>query len=153
MNVSGQWIALLFYKIGSLSFVLLGAGHLATYFSAPETVERLNVIHAMQRFTINLAGTESNLFLFHEGFSLMMGILLIAYGLLNFDIIRKVPDIILSSAFLLRLNLVVSFVSLAISIHYFFLIPILFTAISLICFLSVIGLTIKSARHHSSENE
>lgn len=141
------------FKFGSLAFVLLGFGHLVTYLVSPRISEQLDVLHVMQSFKIYLAGTESNLMLLHEGFSLMMGVLLIGYGVLNFELIRRFPELILSSYFLILLNVFVSLLSLFISIKYFFLVPILFTSISFICFCIVIGRSIVCTRQSSPTNK
>jgi hypothetical protein len=54
----------------------------------PNTPERVEIVQAMEKFSISMPGTESNLYLFHEGFSVMMGVLLIGYGLLNLSIAK-----------------------------------------------------------------
>lgn len=76
-------------KIGYWSFILLGIGHVVTSMIIPDTPERSKIIQEMQNFSISMAGTESNLYLFHEGFSLMMGLLLIGYGLINLSFIKE----------------------------------------------------------------
>lgn len=122
---------LIVFKVGSWSYILVGLGHLVTSMSVPVTAERVEIIQAMKDFPIVMLGTESNLYLFHEGFSLMMGFLLFAYGLLNLLVVRKNK---IPSKDIIAVNIVVSLVALALSIRYFFIVPIFFLGTALLCF-------------------
>lgn len=128
------------YKVGCWSFILVGLGHLVTFIMVPDTAERVEVIHTMQNFSISMAGTESNLYLFYEGFSLMMGILLMGFGLLNLFLIKSLPS---PSKYILFTNTFISFIALLISIKYFFLVPVVFLGIAFLSFLIAMGLTMQ----------
>ena len=135
----------LFHMIGSWSFVLLGIGHLITYLFLPKTPEQEKMIQVMKDFVISMPGPDSTLFLFHEGFSLMMGLLLICYGTVNilffavdsFDFLRSKP--------IAMLNVLVSLLAVVLSVIYFFIVPIVFTAISLIAFGLALGLSLRAS--------
>ena len=135
--------ARLFHMIGSWSLVFLGIGHLVTHLFLPKTPEQEKMIQVMKDFVISMPGPDSTLLLFYEGFSLMMGLLLIGYGTANvlfaadnFDSVR--------SKHILMLNVLVSLLAVVLSVVYFFIVPIVFTAISLTAFVLALGLTSRS---------
>jgi len=132
---------LIIYKIGCWSYILVGLGHLATSLTTPVTPERAKIIQEMQNFSISMAGTESNLYLFHEGFSLMMGFLLMGYGLMNLSFIKVIKT---PPKSLIFINLVMSLIALAISINYFFIVPVVFLGIASFSFLMALILSNKT---------
>lgn len=71
------------FQIGSVVFTLLGLFHLLTHFGMTLGQKPPSVLKDMEAFRIDLLG-EHNLLKFHNGFSIMMGFLLMAYGLQNF---------------------------------------------------------------------
>ena len=131
----------MFHMIGSWSFMLLGIGHLATYFLLPITPEQEHMMHKMKNFAISMPGPDSNLLLFHEGFSLMMGMLLIGYGAINVFLMAEQSFDLPKSKFIPPLNLFVSLVAVVLSIAYFFIVPVVFTTISFFAFGWVYALT------------
>ena len=122
---------LIIYKIGSWSYILVGLAHLNWALFSPDTAEKIEIIQTLKGISISVPGTESNLYLFHEGFSLMMGVLLLGYGLLNLSIIRKSKTIQKDK---IILNIVVSLIALIISIKHFFIVPVIFLGIAFFCF-------------------
>ena len=70
-------------KIASWSLILVGIGHTITDLTSPKSETQIDFIQKMKEFPIEIMGTETNIFSFHQGFSLMMGLLLFGYGLLN----------------------------------------------------------------------
>ncbi len=120
------------YKIGCWSFILVGIGHIVTSMSVPSTPERDKIIEEMKNFSISMSGSESNLYLFHEGFSLMMGVLLMGYGLLALSLTKAsfIPE-----KQVVFINVIISLVALAISVKYFFIVPITFLMVAFLCFL------------------
>jgi len=120
------------YKIGCWAFVLVGVGHIVTSMLIPTTPERTIIVQTMKEFSISMIGTESNLYLFHEGFSLMMGILLISYGLLNLSMLKTSEA---PSKNTIIVNAATSIIALVISIKYFFLVPTTLLSIAFLCFL------------------
>ncbi len=124
------------YKTGCWSFMLVGTGHIVTSMLIPSTPERDEIIEEMRRFSISLSGSESNLYLFHEGFSLMMGVLFIAFGALNLSFLEAS---IIPRKRIVLVSLIVSLISLAVSIKYFFIVPVLFLLIACCCFFTVLA--------------
>ncbi|VAW47282.1 hypothetical protein MNBD_GAMMA04-2024 [hydrothermal vent metagenome] len=120
------------YRIGCWSFILVGLGHIVTSMLIPDTPERNQIIQEMKHFSISMGGTESNLYLFHEGFSLMMGLLLIAYGVLNLSLTKAT---IFPNNFTIIINIFTSFFAFIVSINYFFIVPVLFLSFAFLCFL------------------
>ncbi|VAW90031.1 Dipeptide transport system permease protein DppB (TC 3.A.1.5.2) [hydrothermal vent metagenome] len=137
------------YKVGCWSFVLVGLGHIVTSMLIPNTPERVKMVQEMKSFSISMPGTESNLYLFHEGFSLMMGLLLTAYGLLNlaFAKISKMP---VKSVMLI--NVAVSLSALIISIKYFFIVPVAFLGVAFLCFLIALALSFQSMNYSKEKH-
>ncbi|PCJ50904.1 MAG: hypothetical protein COA74_00060 [Gammaproteobacteria bacterium] len=119
------------FKTGCWSFILVGTGHIVTSIFIPNTPERIKIVQEMKNFSISMSGTESNLYLFHEGFSLMMGILLIGYGLLNLSLTKAstVPE-----NKIIIINLTVSLIAFVISIKQFFIVPVIFLCIASLSF-------------------
>ena len=74
------------YKIGSIAFVILGALHLAAHFAGSQNpnADTQAVLNQMQALKIDLFG-QHDLLKFHNGFSIMMGVLLAVFGLQNFS--------------------------------------------------------------------
>ena len=136
--------ARLLHMIGSWSFVFLGIGHLGTQLFLPKTPEQEKMIQVMKDFVISMPGPDSTLFLFHEGFSLMMGLLLIGYGAANVLSFETGHFDSLRNKYISMLNVLVSFAAVVISVIYFFIVPIVFTAISLTAFVLVLGLALRS---------
>jgi len=127
-------ISLISYKIASWILVLGGALHSSGDLFAPATPERDELILRMKEITIQLFGATFNAFSFFQGFSFMMGLLLIGYGVLNLLILKNNQQAHLPSNILI-LNIIICLVGVIISIKYFFIIPILITGIPFLGFL------------------
>ncbi len=123
------------YRAGCWSFILVGIGHLVTSRLIPNTPERDKMVEEMKNFSISLSGSESNLYLFHEGFSLMMGVLLIGFGALNLSFLEASTT---PRKRVVLVAVMVSFISLLISINYFFIVPVLLLLIASFCFLAAL---------------
>lgn len=128
-------ISLISYKIASWILVLGGILHSLGDLLAPATAERNELILQMKEIPVKLFGGTFNAFSFFQGFSFMMGLLLIGYGVLNLLILKNNKQADLPSNILI-LNIIISFVGLIISIKYFFIIPILITGIPFLGFLT-----------------
>lgn len=121
-------ISMLSFKVASWTLVLGGFVHTISDLLSPESPERTEIIMQMQAFTGQVMGTEFNLFSFHQGFSYMMGLLLVGYGGLNLLVLKNnSPDQL--AANIIIFNIIISFVSVILSIKYFFMIPALLTGI------------------------
>jgi hypothetical protein len=121
------------FKTASWSFIVVGIGHLTTDLLKPKTKEQLMFIQTMKDFSIDLMGTEVNVFSFHQGYSIMMGLLLFAYGVLNLMLLKNNGQDRLASNILV-FNCVVSFACTVLSIMYFFIIPIVLTGVAFLGF-------------------
>ncbi len=122
------------YKIASWTLLLGGILHSLADLLSPETPAKNEIILQMKAFTGQVLGTQFNLWFFHQGFSLMMGLLLVGYGALNLLILKNNQQAALPSNVLI-LNIVVSLLSVIIAIKYFFIIPVILTGIPLLGFL------------------
>ena len=120
-------------KIASWSLILVGIGHTLTDLTSPKTSVQQDFIIKMKEFSINILGSETNIFSFYQGFSLMMGLLLFSYGLLNLFILKNNKTTPIPNNIMI-LNIIVCSISLLLSIKYFFIVPILFTGIALLGF-------------------
>lgn len=69
-------------RTGAAFLVLTGLGHLATEALVPATPERDAMIAAMKSWHVAMPGAARSMWDFHHGFSLTMGLLLVACGAL-----------------------------------------------------------------------
>ena len=127
-------------KIASWSLIFVGIGHTITDLTSPKTESHNDFIIKMKEFPIEILGRETNIFSFHQGFSLMMGLLLFGYGLLNILILRNNQASTIPTNIVI-LNSIICVISFVLSIKYFFIVPIVFTGIALLGF--AISLIIK----------
>ena len=127
-------------KIASWSLIFVGIGHTITDLTSPKSETQIDFIQKMKEFPIEIMGTETNIFSFHQGFSLMMGLLLFGYGLLNILILRNNQASSIPTNIII-FNIIICVISFVLSIKYFFIVPIVFTGISLLGF--TISLIIK----------
>ncbi|WBX75863.1 hypothetical protein PG911_14585 [Tenacibaculum ovolyticum] len=116
-------------KIASWSLILVGIGHTITYLTNPKTELQNNFILKMKAFPVDILGSKSNLFFFHHGFSLMMGVLLFGYGLLNLFLLKN-NKATTTPTNIIILNSIICLTALLLSIKYFFIVPIVFTSVA-----------------------
>ncbi len=126
-------ITLKAYKVASWTLLLGGLLHTLSDLFAPDTPERGEIILKMKELTGQALGTEFNMFLFFQGFSLMMGLLLMGYGALNILILKNNQQTHPPSNILI-LNLIIALVSTILCFKYFFIVPTLITGITLLGF-------------------
>ena len=119
--------SVLFYQIGSIAFILLGLLHIMAHFTAPEDTALNELLNNMQAFKIELFG-EHNLLKFYLGFSLMMGCLLSAIGVLNLSYSKSINKISV------YVNIVICSIAFIISFNYFHLLAYGSVLISLFSF-------------------
>ncbi len=74
----------------------------------------------------------------------MMGILLIAYGLLNLSLTKTS---MISEKHIILINVIMSLFAFVISIKYFFIVPVVFLGIAFLCFLMSFILSTKSINY------
>lgn len=119
------------YKTGAWAFIIVGAGHLLTHWFSPKTSEQEAILNVMREFAIVMPGSAGNLYLYYTGFSLMMGSLLIAYGI---QALLNCSDRTLQDVRMLAFHTGVAACGVALSMMYFFLVPIAFMTVALITF-------------------
>lgn len=127
-------ISLISYKIASCTLVLGGIIHTLSEVLAPETPERIEIIKKMETLNSQILGTNFNMFLFFQGFSFMMGLLLFGYGLLNLFILKNIQQEEIPLNILIT-NTAITFTAVILSVKYFFIIPILLTSIPFLGYL------------------
>lgn len=121
------------HKVAAWSLIIGGVGHFSAELLAPKTPKMMELIQTMEAFTFNALGTEANLFAFHQGFSLMMGLLVFSYGLINLLILKNSQGVNLPTNILL-FNSVVTLICSVISFKYFFIFPTAMTGLAFLGF-------------------
>lgn len=124
----------LLYMAGSAALVLVGAGHLATSLLVPKTDAQLAMVQTMKGFAIEMPGTLTNLYQFHQGFSIMMGVLLISYGAVTMLFVKAASMEAALRTPVLGFNILVSLTALLLSISFFFVVPIALTGMAFVCY-------------------
>jgi len=123
------------YKIASWSLILVGIGHtITTLLSSPTAVQKEFIVK-MQNFSVDIFGSQTNIYSLHLGFSLMMGLLLFGYGLLSLQILKTQQNPTFS---VLVLNILITLMAVIISQLLFFIIPVLFTSVAMIGFITAL---------------
>ena len=127
----------LYYKIGAWALIFLGVGHLFAHVSLsmmPQTAEQMSMAEAMRQFQIHILGTETNLMNFHNGYSLMMGILVLSYGLINLLLVQYNSHTSVNLQTILILNSFLAMITCLLSIRLFFMLPIALSGIASVAF-------------------
>ncbi len=125
----------LLYMTGCFSLILVGMGHLATSLLMPKNPQQLAMVQTMQSFAIDFPGPARNLYHYHEGFSIMMGLLLISYGMLAILLQRAASLQVALKTPLMAFHILVTLAMLLVSLNFFFAVPIGFTALAFLSFL------------------
>lgn len=128
-------------KMGSWAFVMLGVGHLVTQLTIPHSPERDAVTDAMALFIIEMPGRVGTMLDYHQGFSLMMGFLLIGYGVRTLLQLRCKSHIANDEVSLLMCDVAVSVVAFAVSANHFFAVPVALTGLALLAFSAALVMT------------
>ena len=118
-----------FFRIGSIILILLGAIHLMAHFTMRPSDAALDKLLAdMENYKIELLG-EHNLLKFYFGFSVMMGFLLIALGILNLFFSKLINKAAIYATIII---LVIAFI---IAFNYFHVLAFGFIFISILCYI------------------
>ena len=126
-------ISLKSFLIASWALLIGGIFHSLSDLLSPATDERIEVMNQMKVLTSEVLGSEFNMLSFFQGFSLMMGLLTFGYGALNVLIIKSFRDNGVPHSILV-FNTIITLMCVILSIKYFFIIPIILTAIPFIGF-------------------
>ena len=124
----------LLYMAGSAALMLVGAGHLATSLLMPVTARQQAMIDSMKDFAIEMPGTVANLYQFHLGFSIMMGVLLISYGAVTMLFVKAASMEAALRTPVLGFNILVSLTALLLSVKFFVVAPIALTGLAFVCY-------------------
>lgn len=129
------------YVTGTISFgIMCGLGHLAFELLGQKSNE---ITQTMESLTVSLPGRESNMLLIDTGLSLVMGLMLLAYGIINLMIVIKNKKIVLPSKNIMFINIIFSLLAFVLVYKYLFSVPIIFTGIAFISFLMAYTLHLK----------
>ena len=123
------------FHCGAGSLLLLGIGHTLSEFvmgARPSPPALAEAMETLKNTRVPMPGRQVPLADLLRGFSLMMGLLLIAIGALDYAIVRQGA---VSSA-VLSINVALSALGLALSVRFFFIVPIVLCAASLGCFVA-----------------
>ena len=129
------------YLIGTISFgIMCGFGHLMFEIFGQKSTK---IIQTMESLTVSMPGRETNMLLLDTGLSLVMGLMLLAYGIINLMIIVKNKKIVLPSKSIMFINIIFSLLAFVLVYKYLFSLPIIFTGIAFISFLTAYILHLK----------
>ena len=118
------------HLIGIWAFgILLGTGHLSFEFFSPRSPE---ITQQMQSMTFEFSGKVTSMYSITQAISIIMGVMLIAYGVTQLAI-AKSSENKLPTRGLLYLNAFIVFVAFLLAIKYLFLLQVALIGISLIC--------------------
>lgn len=120
------------YLTGIISFGIIGLGHIVLELTGQKPAE---ITQTMERLTVVMPGKGTNMLLLCTGFSLVMGIMLIAYSMINMLYIFKNKQVTLPPKSIILTNLLLSIIILALAYKYLFIVPVVFMGIAFICFI------------------
>lgn len=125
--------AKIFYQIGAWSFgIICGLGHLSFELFSPKSPE---IGQLLSELIITLPGKETDIATITFGISLLMGLMLFAYGVLNLLTISKDKVDFLPSSKILLFNLAITSIALVLALQYLFIIPIFLIGVSVVSYL------------------
>ena len=119
--------SIILYRIGAIVFILLGLLHLMAHFTMPDDNSLNELLKDMEDYKIEMMG-EHNLLKFYMGFSIMMGFLLTALGLVNFIFSKSITK---GSIYT---NVLISAIGFIIAFNYFHVLAYGFIFIALISY-------------------
>ena len=117
------------FKAGTIALILLGLIHLSAHFGMTPPEDAQSLLDDMNAYTIELMGSHS-LLKFHNGFSVMMGFLLSAFGL----ILYQLRAAILANKTTLLTVFLLSMIGFVISFIFFHVLAYGFFLFSTLCF-------------------
>ena len=120
---------ILIFKIGSSALATLGIIHLLAHFAMVAPDDAQSVIDAMTNYKLELFG-EHSLMKFHNGFSVMMGFLMLLLGVQNYLL---APHIINNKS-ILSIIILGSLILLGIALYYFHILAYGFLFFSSLCY-------------------
>ena len=120
------------YLIGTWFFgIVCGFGHLSFELFAPKSAE---IVNPMSQMIVALPGREMDMLSINFGISVIVGVLLLAFGFLNLIIVKNIDSEILLKK-LIYTNIVVIIMCILLIVKYLFVGPVVFMGLALISFL------------------
>jgi len=120
------------YLIGTWFFgIVCGFGHLFFELFAPKSAE---IVNSMSQMIVALPGREMDMLSINFGISVIVGVLLLAFGFLNLIIVKNIDSQILLKK-LIYTNIVVIIMCILLIVKYLFVGPVVFMGLALISFL------------------
>ena len=132
------------YKLASYCLIIIGIGHLCGhFFLAPDSSQTSLMMQSMRDYKINMLGIHS-LLDFHEGFSMLMGFMILGFGLQTlFTSEYTFTNPKGNRNFILVI--LVSIAVFVVSLKYFFIVPQIFSFLASLFFVLSFILQIKKA--------
>lgn len=115
--------------------IACGLGHIAVELG-PKPPETAKLTDMLRNFPVSMPGTETNAHALTLGVSLIMGLMLVAYGVANLLILRATAKPHLPELEFQVMNVVFSAAAFGLACTYLFTIPILFTGLATLCFVA-----------------
>ncbi len=128
----------LIYGLGCwLLGIVTGALH--TLFElAPKSARGEELSQLLATFTLELPGSQVSAYSLFFGISLLMGVMLIGFGVVNLLVLRSTPKNQLPSLSFQTVNVLFSLLAFLLAWNYLFILPLALTGLSFLCFLSVL---------------
>lgn len=117
------------FKVGAIALIALGIIHLGAHFGMTPPEDAKPLLEDMNNYKIELMGTHS-LKKFHDGFSIMMAFLMIAFGVLAYQL----RDAILMNRSVLWTTFIVALIGFGIAFIFFHVLAYGFLLFSTLCF-------------------
>jgi hypothetical protein len=127
------------YILASAIIAILGSGHVLIEFFSPLMIEKPypEFYHSVTSFKLNIFGFTRSYEEFRKGFSLTMGVFMIAFGGFNFILSKQSFDTIQNHPILSLFNAILALLVFVLSILFFHWPPIIFFFIAFILYLWV----------------
>ena len=126
-------IARISFLTGTILFgVICGLGHLSFELLEEKPSE---VVEGLKELSVVFPDREKDMLEVTTGFSLLMGVMLLAYGIINLLLMYKDRQLQLPSKPIVVANLVFALIGFGIAYQYFFIFPIACMGIASLCFL------------------
>ena len=127
--------------------ILSGIGH-TVFELGPKPASIHDLILAQQQTIISMPGTETSVYRLTLGVSLIMGLMLLGYGVTHFAILLSTPKQNLPSLPIQIINLIFVIAAFVLTINYLFMVPIVLTGLATLCFAFVLIATLTNTKAH-----
>jgi len=125
--------AKILFITGTIFFgIICGLGHLTFELLEEKPTE---VVEGLKELSVVFPDREKDMLEVTTGFSLLMGVMLLAYGIINLLLMYKGRELHLPSKAIITANLIFALIGFGIAYQYFFIFPIACMGIATLCFL------------------